>query len=112
MLREAAQWVDALGVVMWEEGELDRSRIDTEVAAGLFVVAEAGHEVAGAIRFQLEDPVFWPDLPPGRSAFVHRLVVRRAFKGRGVSQALLAWAVNHAREEGRDAPGSIATPTA
>jgi len=103
MLREAARWVDALGVVMWEEGELDRARIDVEVHAGQFVVAEVGGEMAGAVRFQLEDPLFWPDLPPGRSAFVHRLVVRRAFKGCGVSQALLAWAVDRARDEGRDA---------
>jgi GNAT superfamily N-acetyltransferase len=103
MLREAAQWVDALGVVMWEEGELDRSRIDAEIEAGQFVVAEIGPQMAGAIRFQLEDPLFWPDLPPGQSAFVHRLVVGRAFRGRGVSQALLAWAVVRTREEGRDA---------
>jgi len=103
MLREAAQWVDSLGVVMWEEGELDRARIDAEVHAGQFVVAKVGGEMAGAVRFQLEDPLFWPDLPPGRSAFVHRLVVRRAFKGCGVSQALLAWAVDRARDEGRDA---------
>jgi GNAT superfamily N-acetyltransferase len=103
MLREAAQWVDALGVVMWEEGELDPSHIAAEVEAGQFVVAEIGGDMAGAIRFQLDDPLFWPDLPPGRSAFVHRLVVRRAFKGPGISQALLAWAVNEARTEGRDA---------
>lgn len=103
MLGEAAQWVDALGVVMWEAGELDRSRIDTDVDSGQFVVAEIDHDVAGAIRFQLEDPLFWPDLPPGRSAFVHRLVVRRTYKGCGVSQALLAWAVDRTRTEGRDA---------
>ena len=103
MLQEAARWVDALGVVMWEESELDRVRIEHEVAAGQFVVAEAGTEVAGAIRFQLEDALFWPDLPEGRSAFVHRLVVRRAFKGLGVSQALLQWAVNRARALNRDA---------
>ncbi len=103
MLHEAAQWVDALGVVMWEDGELDRRAIDVEVAAGQFVVAMIGDQVAGALRFQLEDPLFWPDLPPGRSAFVHRLVARRAFKGHGVSQALLAWAVERAREEGRAA---------
>src|SRR5262245_47413953 len=83
MLVEAARWVDALGVVMWEEGELDRAYIEREIAARQFVVAEAGGEVAGAIRFQLEDALFWPDLPQDRSAFVHRLVVRRAFKGKG-----------------------------
>ena len=103
MLREAARWVDALGVVMWEEGELDRARIEREIDARQFVVAQAGAEVAGAIRFQLEDALFWPDLPAGRSAFVHRLVVRRAFKGRGLSQALLQWAVDRARGLGREA---------
>jgi GNAT superfamily N-acetyltransferase len=103
MLLEAARWVDALGVVMWEEGELDRARLEREIEARQFVVAETGGEVAGAIRFQLEDPLFWPDLPSGQSAFVHRLVVRRPFKGQGVSQALLQWAADRARAVGREA---------
>jgi GNAT superfamily N-acetyltransferase len=103
MLREAAQWVDALGVVMWEDGELERSSLDREIAAGLFAVAERGNEMAGAVRFQLDDELFWPDLPAGQSAFVHRLVVRRTFKGQGVSHALLSWAVERARRLGRQA---------
>jgi GNAT superfamily N-acetyltransferase len=103
LLREAAQWVDALGVVMWEDGELERASIDADVAAGLYVVAEAAGSVAGIVRFQLEDPFFWPDLPEGQSAFVHRLVVDRTWKGQGVSQALLAWAAARTRELGRDA---------
>jgi GNAT superfamily N-acetyltransferase len=101
MIREAAAWVDALGVVMWEDGELDAGRIRDEVAAGMFFLAVIGGEVAGAIRFQLEDPLFWPDRPAGEAAFVHRLVGRRAFKGRGVARALLEWAVRHARAQGR-----------
>ena len=101
MIREAAAWVDALGEVMWEDGELDAGRIRDEVAAGMFFLAVIDGEVAGAIRFQLEDPLFWPDRPAGEAAFVHRLVVRRAFKGQGVARALLEWAVGHARAQGR-----------
>lgn len=101
MLIEAARWVDALGVVMWEEGELDSQRIAGEVAAGQFFVAEVGGELAGAVRFQFEDQLFWPDLEDADSAFVHRLVVRRAFKGQGVSTALLDWAASHARTLGK-----------
>ena len=101
MIREAAAWVDALGVVMWEDGELEAERIRAEVAGGMFFLAVIGGDVAGAIRFQLEDPLFWPDRPPGEAAFVHRLVARRAFKGRGVARALLEWAVRHARAQGR-----------
>lgn len=101
MLLEASRWVDALGVVMWEEGELDREAIEADVNAGMYVIAEADGEPAGAVRFQLEDHLFWPDLEGDDSAFVHRLLVRRKFKGQGVSQALLAWAAAHARSLGK-----------
>ena len=102
MLVEAAQWVDALGEVMWETGELAPDRIASDVAAGQFYLAVADGEAAGAIRFQLEDTLFWPDLPDDHlSAFVHRLVVRRRYKGQGISTALLRWAIEHARALGR-----------
>jgi GNAT superfamily N-acetyltransferase len=101
MLEEAARWVDALGVVMWEEGELAPARVDDEVAAGLFFIAEVGREAAGVVKFQVEDRLFWPDLADDDSAFVHRLVVRRCYKGLGVSTALLQWAVTRARAIGK-----------
>jgi GNAT superfamily N-acetyltransferase len=101
MLVEAAQWVDALGEVMWDTGELASDRIAAETAAGQFFVALVDGQVAGAIRFQLEDTLFWPDLPNDNSAFIHRLVVRRRYKGQGVSVALLQWAIDHARAFGR-----------
>jgi GNAT superfamily N-acetyltransferase len=102
LLVEAARWVDALGVVMWEEGELARERLAQETAAGLFYLAEVDGVAAGVIRFQLEDQLFWPDRPNGEAAFVHRLAVSRRFKGQGVSSALLQWAAGHARRLGRE----------
>jgi len=97
-LTEAAKWIEELdGTVMWVEGELDIARVRAEATAGMFVVAEVDGRVAGAMRFQLEDRLFWPDLDASDSAFVHRLAVRRAFAGQGISTALLEWAVDHAR---------------
>jgi GNAT superfamily N-acetyltransferase len=102
MLVEASRWVDALGEVMWDTGEIGPERIARDVAAGQFYLAVDDEEPAGAIRFQLEDTLFWPDLPPDHtSAFVHRLVVGRRYKGQGISTALLRWAVDHARALGR-----------
>ena len=111
MLLEAARWVDALGVVMWEEGELETHHIVSEVASGQFYLAEfigPGGDAcrdapapAGAIRFQEEDLLFWPDIDQRDSAFVHRLVVSRAFKGQGVSTALLQFSVGRARALGK-----------
>jgi GNAT superfamily N-acetyltransferase len=102
MLTEAARWVDALGEVMWDASELAPERIANEVAAGQFYLAVADGDPAGAIRFQLEDRLFWPDLPDDHtSAFVHRLVVKRRYKGQGISTALLRWAIDRARALGR-----------
>ena len=70
MIREAAAWVDALGVVMWEDGELDADQIRAEVLGGMFHLAVVDGQPAGAIRFQLEDQLFWPDRPQGESARV------------------------------------------
>ena len=101
MLVEAARWVDALGAIMWSEGELESEAIAREVAAQQFFIASINGMPAGTIRFQERDALFWPDIPHHDSAFVHRLVVRRAFKGQGVSQALLAWSIDRARSLGK-----------
>jgi GNAT superfamily N-acetyltransferase len=69
--------------------------------AGLFFVAERDGEIAGAVRFQLEDQLFWPDLDTDDSAFVHRLAVRRPYAGQGVSAALVRWAADRARALGK-----------
>ena len=101
-LTEAADWVERLdGTTMWVEGELERARVSDEAAAGQFVVAEADGRIVGAIRFQLEDRLFWPDLDGSDSAFVHRLAVRRTHAGRGISTELLQWSVDRARSLGK-----------
>ena len=97
-LTEASNWVEQLdGTTMWVEGELEEHRVRSEVELGLFAVAELDGRVVGAIRFQLEDQLFWPDLDGRDSAFVHRLAVRRAYAGQGISTALLQWSADRAR---------------
>ena len=102
ILTDAAKWVERLdGTTMWVDDELAEGRIASDVDAGLFHVAECDGEIAGVLKFQLDDQLFWPDLATSDSAFIHRLAVRRNFAGRGVSTALLGWAVDHARSLGR-----------
>lgn len=87
---------------MWRGDELSPSRISDDVAAGLFYLVECNDEVAGVIKFQLEDAEFWPDVPLEESAFVHRLAIARQFAGGAVSTALLNWAVEQTRSLGRE----------
>jgi GNAT superfamily N-acetyltransferase len=101
ILREAARWLEQSGMAMWRGDELSPERITADVEAGLFFLAECESVVAGVVKFQLEDSLFWPDVPQGQSAFVHRLAVSRRFAGVGISSALLDWAVENARVLGR-----------
>lgn len=102
ILTDAAKWVERLdGTTMWVEDELAEDRIAAEVDAGFFYVAECDGDIVGALKFQLDDQLFWPDLAIDDSAFIHRLAVRRRYAGQDVSTALLRWAVDHARSLGR-----------
>lgn len=97
ILQEAASWLDGRGMPLWRADELAAPNIAQEVSDGLFFIAECEGQSAGTMKFQLEDPLFWSDVPQRESAFVHRLAIRRRFAGGAVSSALLEWAVQRAR---------------
>jgi GNAT superfamily N-acetyltransferase len=101
VLLAAARWLEDMGTPMWKGDELQLENTLADIKDGLFFVAERGGVLAGVVKFQLEDALFWPDLPSAEAAFVHRLAVRREFAGTGVSSSLLAWAEARARSIGR-----------
>ncbi len=101
ILRDAAQWLEENEIGMWRDNELLPARIAADVHAGLHFLAESDGEAAGTIRFQLEDKLFWPDIPQHDSAFVHRLAVRKRFAGGEVSSALLLWSIARTQAMGR-----------
>ena len=86
---------------LWKERELEPPNIAADVGEGLFFIAERLGNAAGVVRFQLEDPVFWPDVPQGEAVHIHRLAVRRRYAGTGLSTAILRWAVQRTQSLGR-----------
>jgi GNAT superfamily N-acetyltransferase len=101
ILAEAARWLEQSGMPLWRGGELAPAQIAADVAAGLYCLALCGGDPAGTARFQLQDPIFWPDAPEQDAAYIHRLAVRRRYAGCGVSTALLRSAVERTRGLGR-----------
>ena len=96
ILSEAARWLQQQGMPMWRYDELTLQRIAVDVSAELFFLAERNGEAVGTFKFQLDDPIFWPDVPEGESAFIHRIAVRRQFAGGTVSHVLMKWAAERA----------------
>lgn len=101
ILGEAVRWLEEVGKPLWRADEVSATAVAADVAAGQFFLAECDGEAAGVIKFQLEDPQHWPDLAEPQAAYIHRLAVRRRYAGRGVSTALLQWALAHTAALGR-----------
>jgi GNAT superfamily N-acetyltransferase len=101
ILTEASNWADTVGVKMWQLDELSPARLASDVERGLFHLAWDGDTAAGTIKFQLDDPEFWPDDPGDHAAYIHRLAIRRRYAGQGVSTAMLAWAAQRTKAIGR-----------
>src|SRR5262249_55944369 len=93
ILREAAAWLEQREMPLWRQDELQLNSISADVRSGLFFLAESDGEPAGTIKYQLEDKLFWADVPQDDSAFIHRLAVRRRFAGGGGSSAALLLAI-------------------
>jgi GNAT superfamily N-acetyltransferase len=101
VLLEAAQWLIDTGQSLWQPAQLTPQALQSDVAAGHYYLAHIAGEAVGTVRFQLDDPEFWPDALPGRAAYVHRLAVRRRWAGSGISNRLLEFAAERARELGQ-----------
>ena len=101
ILTAAAKWLEDEGMPQWKGDELHPQHTRTDIEAELFYVAERDGVIAGVVKFQLEDQLFWPDLPAGEAAFVHRLAVDRDHAATGVGEALLNWAAKETRSIGR-----------
>lgn len=86
---------------MWRADVTTPEAIAAQVADGLFFLAFVGSEPTGTLRFQLSDAQAWPEVEGEDSAFVHRLAVRRAAAGKGLSSTMLAWAADRTRSLGR-----------
>jgi GNAT superfamily N-acetyltransferase len=101
ILIEAASWLDKRGIPLWNVPDLSEKSIRDDVMSGFYILAEARGKPVGTLKYTMTDPLCWPDVHDGESAFVHRVAVRRDYAGGMVSTALLKWAVDRTRTLGR-----------
>jgi len=98
---DVAEWQKSLGQPMWADDVIGLPRILEAIARAELFLAFRGEDAVGRVYFQNEDQVFWPDLPKGEAAFVHKLAVKRSAGGQGISAQIMDWAKDEARRRGR-----------
>lgn len=102
VLQEAGRWLEKKGMPMWSQQEVAPPGIAATVAAGQYILArDATGAPVGALRLHEDDPVVWPDVPPGESLFLHHMALVRREAGKGMAQAMLAWAIKEAKNRGK-----------
>jgi GNAT superfamily N-acetyltransferase len=98
VLSAAAAKLVERGQALWTGAEVSELAVAPHVAAGLYFLGIEQAEVVGVFRLQLQDRAFWPEMPEGTSAYLHKLAVRPESQGHGLAAHLLAHAVRLTRE--------------
>ncbi len=99
LLRGAAKWLEDSGRGMWPPEEIAPEAF-AHLPDEAFVVAYDADRPVGAMTLTFADPLFWPDVPAGRSGYIHKLCIDRAYAGQALPEALLAFAEALCRQRG------------
>jgi GNAT superfamily N-acetyltransferase len=103
LLSDAAAWTATIGFHNWPV-PFPCPVVTAGVDRGEVYVAEADSDgdpvIVAALTLQWSDELFWGDQPDD-AGYVHRLVVRRDRAGTGLGAALIEWASERVRAEGR-----------
>ena len=101
ILKEANEWTGRDGACMWRDSEIGAEKVQQLIESeSLHLVVLNGY-VIGTISYEVEDPIYYPEITDGSTVFVHLLAVRRIFGGQGVGKAMIAWAREKAIAQGK-----------
>jgi GNAT superfamily N-acetyltransferase len=89
VLTSAAEKLNATGQHLWDAAETSEAAVLAHVRAGKYHIALESDGPVGVFRFQLEDGYFWPEIPAGTSAFIHKLAIRPEKQGHNLARVLL-----------------------
>jgi GNAT superfamily N-acetyltransferase len=100
ILTAAADRLNQRGQALWSAREVSEAGIGEHVRGGRYHVLFDGAQAVGVFRLEFEDALFWPEIAPGTSAFVHKVAVAPEHQGRGLAHELLRHACALTRAHG------------
>jgi GNAT superfamily N-acetyltransferase len=100
VLSAAAADLVKRGEALWDITDVSESAVAPHVERGLYYIGFSRESAVGVFRLQSRDPAFWPEIPEGTSAYLHKLAVLPDEQGRGFAHELLVNAVTLTREKG------------
>lgn len=100
ILLDAVTWMDENGLHLWERENVRWTNLARFFRPEDFALAFVDDKPAACLALVDHDPHIWPEIEKGQSLFLHKLAVRRAHKGQGLSKQLIEYAKTQAIEFG------------
>ena len=85
---------------LWAVDGVSANAIAADVSAGRYWLARDASDPVGVFRYETCDPIFWPEVTDGQSAFLHKVAVHPSARGRDMAQHRLAFACKLAKNKG------------
>ncbi len=97
ILLEAVNWMTANRLPnRWDEFNVKWAALSKSYKAGDFYLAYENGTPVACMALTDHDSLYWPDIPKGKSLYLHKLAVKRAFAGKGFSKELIDFAKEQA----------------
>ena len=101
ILKEVAKCLIDKGQSLWEIDSLTKEKLlnNNILAENIYTYWENEKPIAAMI-LQWYDPVFWSEIKPNESGFIHKLCVSREYAGKGISGKMIKFAENECKNKG------------
>jgi Acetyltransferase (GNAT) family. len=90
ILLDAVNWLSKSGLQnQWNESSVKWSNLSKSYKINNFYIAYQNGLPAACMALTDFDPTYWPNIPKGESLYLHKVAVKRAIAGKGISKELI-----------------------
>lgn len=101
ILLDAVNWMKKNQLCnQWNENSIKWNSLSKDYKISDFYIKYRNEVPAACVALTDLDLKYWPEIPQGRSLYLHKLTVRREFAGKGISNELINFAKNLSLERG------------
>ena len=100
ILFDVTDYYERTGDPQWRKEDVKWSGLSKIFNIEDFYILTICNENVGCMAVLDYDPVFWPNIQKGTSLFIHKLAVKRSFKGNGYGKLMIDFGKELAVTEG------------
>ena len=101
LMRERAKWLESIDQPMWNLQYLEPQKFIEKYQQPACFLACDGEEKIGGFILQEEDFFLWTEQKNEAAYYLHKLVVRQGYGGKGYAARMITWVKELARKDGK-----------